>query len=269
MSTPREKTTPGWWGPRRVNDSQACRWTIGQLELQAVPRDACWEISHHRLPAGSDEPLTWLAEITDHTDPLDELERVAFSKPVDTVELLPLLADRSLVSRLSSPLHVAAKEEVIIYLNQPLWVGIRFPGQSQSLREFPTIRLSDTWFGSDTIHGELCYATLTFGRLHIEELVRRPHRAVTPIIISNRSEADLLLERLSVPVPYLSIFITAGGDLWTETLTAIHKDPAELVNITISRGMPREAGRGGQLLAPPRKVAEKGVLSRALGTLFG
>ncbi|MBN2233300.1 MAG: hypothetical protein JW781_10865 [Deltaproteobacteria bacterium] len=270
MNAPREKLPAGWWGPRQVANGSTCRWHIGGLELQTVPRDTCWEISHrYHAPVGNDEPTDWRVTTAEPTEPLENLERVAFRKPVDTVELLPLLADRPLVSRLTSPLVVPGREKVSIYLNQPLWIGLRFPGSQRPVREFPAIRLSDTWFGADTIHGELCYATLTFGRLHLEELVPRPHRAITPIVISNHSDDDLRLERLSVPVPYLSIFISADAVRWTETLTATHRDPTELVNITISKGIPKEAGRGGRLLAPPRKEAEKGVLSRALGTLFG
>ena len=132
--------------------------------------------------------------------------------------------------------------------------------------EFPIQRPSDTWFGPSTLEGETCYAIRTHSRLNLENLSLHPYRALTQIDIDNRAEAPLHVERLNLPVPYLSLFVNPEGILWTEAVTMTQKDDASLAEFEIQEGPPVVSG-GAELLSPSRENPQKNMLIRAFGIL--
>jgi hypothetical protein len=136
------------------------------------------------------------------------------------------------------------------------------------LREVPVKRLSDTWFGSSTLHGELAYSLKTHARVHLEEIPQRGYRAITPVLIRNDADELLSLDRLSLPVPYLSLFLAASGDLWTEALTMRHAAGNEMATLDIGGRAPSEAGEGARRLSSARSEMDRNLLVRAFTNLF-
>ena len=83
----------------------------------------------------------------------------------------------------------------------------------------PIVRPSDTWFGPNTQAGELCYAARMTARLHLENVSVQPGRAISAVHVHNRSTSALDVHRIKIPVESLSLFASADGHLWTESLS--------------------------------------------------
>lgn len=89
------------------------------------------------------------------------------------------------------------------------------------------------------MEGTLAYASKTACRLSLDELPKRPHRAVTPIRIFNRAASSLKLERILVPVPNLILFYSEDQGLWTQTISlSRNEERGGLAELEIERDSP-------------------------------
>ncbi len=76
------------------------------------------------------------------------------------------------------------------------------------------------------------------------------NRVITPVIIYNNAKEALLIERLSLPLPHLSIYVDPDGSLWTEEI--IFKNEAHQKH-TIKQGKGRpHISPDAALITPPR-----------------
>lgn len=115
-----------------------------------------------------------------------ETFRVAQCGDVGPLKLVPIMADRLVVSRPKSPFRILPGQHATLFVSTPAWVRIAL-GNGKALAELPLFRPSDTWFGPSTLVGELGYAARTHCRLDVCDVPFRPHRAVTPLRVENRS----------------------------------------------------------------------------------
>ena len=136
------------------------------------------------------------------------------------------------------------------------------------LRELPSHRPSDTWFGKNTREGELCYATETRALLNLDHLPVLNRSAVTPVRICNHAPSPLLLERLKLPVPLLALYGDRRGRLWTQGVTLTRSEESDMATVDVLAGAPAEAGRT-VLMTPARETPEAGLWTRAFSGLLG
>lgn len=167
--------------------------------------------------------------------------RFAFDASPTSIVLEPRLADRDVVVRPADPLTVPAGQTILMYVSTPLWFSATTEDPRHTLFEAPFFRPSDTWFGPSTVEGELCYASRTTGRLDLGELPVRPHRAITPVRIRNRTKETLPLERLKLPVGILPLLAGPRG-LWTPQLVLTSSEGVDRADIAVQPGAPAEAG---------------------------
>ena len=180
----------------------------------------------------------------------------------------PALADRSVVSRPQVPFRLLAGDQIQLYVGNPLWFRLELPNEGPCLRELPINRPSDTWFGPSTREGELCYATRTHARLTVAEIPKRPHRAITPVTLSNRAEDPMLLERISLPVPLLSAYRIDAGNVWTSAVALERREDREMAELKILPGAPR-GGDSASLLFKARQAGGRNVVLKTLSSLLG
>jgi hypothetical protein len=196
-----------------------------------------------------------------------EVERVAAEGIDGRLRVTPALADRSIVARPEIPFRLLAGGETAFYVSTPLWLRVETVSPSDLLLDLPTQRLSDTWFGTSTRQGELCYATRTSARLHLENLHLCPHCAVTKVRLHNRASGTLSLERFNLPVENLSLFTSPDGLLWTQSVTVERETGGDLAGFRVDREPPPES-RAAEEVAPPRR-GRQSYLRRALGGFLG
>ena len=282
-ATPNTDPTP-WWGSFSLSEETGGRWEVGPSTLWLYRTAREWRLLHHP----SADPVT-ADSLTDRSgatvplpevdmepvleDPDDDLQvtRHSFRRTEPRVALEPALADRLVVSRPEHPLHVPPGESVTLYLSTAVWIRITLPDSGRQLQEVPSFRMSDTWFGDTTVDGEFCYATRTAGRLCLDHLPRRFHRAVIPLHIKNKAKDGLALERVQLPAPYLALYTTPNGQLWTQDVTITRMEGREGAGVDIRDGPPADIDAAEQV-QDPRETNRKGLFTStfsAVGALFG
>lgn len=253
-----------WWGTYDIPIDGIVRWTIGPLELFIARRAEEWCIGERRQDDASlDRYEFWQGTLSEHPPPEGfEEVRYGVSTPSATIELRAALPDRFVVVRPLSQLRVAPEEAITLFASIPVFVQICLPNAAQPLVEIPTYRLSDTWFGPNTISGEFCYALRVKGRLHLDNILRAPHRAIATIMMRNRSPTVLSIERLRVPVEGLRLFCDADHRLWTDEVTLSRQNEGE----TTASVTPTSRGPTFTQVAEPRRSSN--LITRALGSFF-
>lgn len=260
-----ETASDGWWTERAIGDGLS--WEIGPLSLYIDRRDGEWLVAHEEKPANA-EAEGWSVEpIAAIPEELGEVARFAFNDDSQRIRLCPRPADRSVVARPRAPLHVLAGEEARFFVSAPVWIEVLAGSSARSLCEVPTRRLSDTWFGASTRDGEVAYGLKTHARADLPQLPRPAHRAITPVRIANRGNDSLPLDRMNLPVPYLSIYADANAVLWTEAVTLLRGEHDEMATFEIGNGPPPEA-RDARQISEPRTVSAGSPLVRAFGLLL-
>jgi hypothetical protein len=261
-----------WWGQFTIDIGQTMQWQIGPLKLALQRQANEWQIAFQQEEDDEDNGADWQQQLME-TD-INELnyanvERHTFNQTEDTAWILPALADRPVIIRPWTPLYIPAGEETIIFTSLPLWIRIDVGHPPKTLRDLAIRRPPDTWFGPSTMKGELCYASRTHGRLNFENISLQVHRAITQIHIRNRAAGPLQLERLSLPVPYLSLFETAEGLLWTQTVSMVRTRETDLGMAAFQvEKRPPENARNPKLVSGPRNAPGQNMIIRAFGALF-
>jgi hypothetical protein len=260
-----------WWGSFSLPEGQSGRWRIGSAIFTISRLRNEWTVAYETVEEAAEEaedsvevalPLAQPEE----PGPKAKVTRFGMSKTDKTLKLIPALADRSVVIRTEKPLHVLSNQEVKLYVNSPLWVRIETGDPQIVLQDIPILRPSDTWFGASTVQGELCYASRIYGRLSLEDIRFRPHRAVTPVLLRNLGKDSLFLERLNLPVHNLSLYESEENYLWTQSI-ALEAGTDDKADLELKKGAPKEA-KNPKLICGPREKAEKKILSRALKSLI-
>jgi len=256
-----------WWGVSDFTEGCTKRWEIGPLTLWIRRLDQEWWIASEC----DEKQQQRLVTAVDHAGPEwlshASVERYLIRHSQSLLRLSPMLADRPVVARPLIPLHLCAGEQATLFVSLPVWIGLEAGPQRQLLKELAVQRLSDTWFGTSTLEGELCYASTTHYRQDLRELPLYPHQAITPVLIQNRSQQTLVMERLSLPVHHLSVYGSTAATLWTSGVS-LKWEQGATVAMNIETKPPVEAGRA-ELLCGPRHVLDKGGVIRAVTSLFG
>lgn len=255
-----------WWEPVELAVGQSWRYNVGTLLLYLQRGDSEWQLAWRELE-----------DIAEHyrvvSEPAEALpaelpaERFVFQKVPGRFCLKPRLLDRPVVVKNLQPVHLPAGEHVTFYISSPVCVVVELSKPVMLAREIPTLRLSDTWFGPSTREGELCYATRTHARSRLQDLPRRPHRAVTPVTVHNQSSEVLTIDKLSIPVPYLAVYGTAEGVLWTDPVSLRHTTGSALAVLDVDKHLPASVGKVTRL-AEPRMAVQRGSLVRAFTSMF-
>lgn len=175
-----------------------------------------------------------------------------FKKTHSKFQLMPRLADRSVVIKPVNPIYIPAGQRGTLYISTPLWIAGFVESQRDPLFDLPVILSKDTWFGPDQRTGEMCYATAVDGRTELSQLKPRAFRAVTPIHFHNTSNQQLRFDRMNVPVPALPLFYSEKtGRLWTSQIKVLHEGLDRPPRVRIENQTPPLAGEV-QYIHPPR-----------------
>lgn len=263
------QNTKNWWGDYNLSLEDSLLWTIGPFSIQILRREKEWLIWHRQQNIDETEEDTWsLEKNACMNNEEGEIKRYVFSRTEENLLVMPRLADRPVVVKAVKPLHILAEQQVDMYVSTPLWFSASVHSRGTELQEIPIVRPSDTWFGPSTMKGELCYASTTHGRLSLTDLPLRLHRAISPVKIKNQTDKPLLLTQLSLPTPYLSLFDTAGGGLWTESITLLNDDDSDLAKVSFADSPPL-LHASAKKIVKARQKKESNMLLHTFSTLFG
>jgi hypothetical protein len=259
-----------WWGRQTIEPNRIGLWQLGPLTLWVQHLTQQWRLSWKSGGDWLDPSIRILPSAGSELPPLDasQVRCVFGSSPRQDLLFAPALADRSIVTRLETPLHVLPKETVTLYVLSPLNLRVEMIEPSKLLQEIPSYRLSDTWFGPMSSAGELAYASTVPAFLDLREVPLRLHCAITAVTIRNSGSDSLRLERINVPLPRLSLFYSARTGFWTDSFSLERDADNEMAAIRLDRQPPPEASPS-QFVAGPRKASsEANPVVRAFSALF-
>lgn len=255
-----------WWSPVTLAVGTCWQYAIGPLTLYLKRQQQEWLIASARVSENEE-----LYRVVSHSATCmpasSATRRFIFKRSPDSFTLLPVLADRAVVVKTLQPVIIPPAEKLTFYISSPVFVQIRLAGEPLPLQEIPTVALSDTWVGPSTQTGDLCYATRTLARTDKAEVPLRPHRAVTPVTLSNTSKRMLTIEKISIPVPFLSVYGAANGTLWTEAITLTYDGETSLARLTFDKNLP-DIVTSADRLSSPRFPPDRHHLVRMFSEIF-
>ncbi|QKT03776.1 hypothetical protein HUS23_08070 [Ectothiorhodospiraceae bacterium 2226] len=257
-----------WWGDFELRPGEVGHWRLSDTHIWIEHLTHEWRIG---VREGKNPRDTTVEVHIPAAEPFPDedvtVTRYALAAMGSGLRLLPMLADRSVVTRPETAFQILPGEEVTLYLSTPLWVRIELAAGNRLLQEVPVYTPSDTWFGSSTIEGELCYASRTHCRQDLAAVERRPHRVITAVALGNGAADALWLERLNLPVPNLSIYSDDHGHLWTQGVTLERKPGMEMAALRLEAAPPSAAKRA-TLVNGPRQASNRSFMTRAFSALF-
>lgn len=265
-----------WWTPYTIELNHGSQWQIGPSTLWIFHGAHEWRLTHKQASdslmsestiRGPVSESEW-PSVVDPDIPEDKIARFSIQHDDPHVTLTPALADRPIVARPENAIYIPPGEDVTLYVSTPLWIQVELGGRAK--HEVPAYRPSDTWFGPSTREGELCYATRTTGRLQLDDLPLRPHRAVTPLLLQNRASDQLLLERIQIPMQHLALFASPDHVVWTQAVTLHREEGTEGARVQIEPGSPPDIPETERIAEPREEPKQNLVMStfKALGALF-
>lgn len=257
--------TKPWWEPFDLAAGKTAECVIGPLTVFLYRAADAWLVKAVNGDETESGATVCRRAGTGEAGP-EGATRFAFAETPSIVALMPLLADRPVVVRPRTPVSIPPGERATFYISTPVWVSVEVGAARLALCKFSGVRMSDTWFGPNTREGDLCYSTPTHARSRLDEVPRRPHRVVTPVEVRNESSEMLPVDKLSLPVPQLSVYGAHDGSLWTQAVTFVHRAKDAFAELKISEHIPAVSAR---LVSGPRVEPERGGLVRAFSGIFG
>ncbi len=248
-----------------INDNSNSFWRIGPLELVIESKPLEWRLhwSYNQEPLSAH--FHFLENYTGSFSHMNT-ERIAFCHKNSVLSINPKLADRPIVIRPEVPFFIPPEEEITLYFTTPLWLDLQ-SGENTTIREIPTFRLSDTWFGPSDQSGEFCYAAKISARLDVNELKMLFHRSITSLVIKNRAADPLFLERIKLPVPNLSLYRGEDGINYTEEIIVEREKNGKTVQIALGKRPAKQFPVSHKLIGP-RMTLEHSFMTRTLNSIF-
>jgi hypothetical protein len=266
MNQPQDpnETAPIYWGDTPMADSQ---WHgLDQLWLCVTTHAHERLLSYCYSETGNHRAMQQFGRLTEYRYP-------ASANLDNKLVVRQKLSPRPVVVRPIQPIHLPAGASVTLYVGTSLWLSLE--QDDNALIELPVARLSDTWFGPDTVQGEVCYASQTHARLSLEGTPANPYKAMTPVKIKNDANRPLVLDRINLPIPHLTLYQQQASQslqqrYWTSaiSMTMTNTAASSDVELRIERNAPTEC-EGAEQLALPREPLATGKLRKALTFLLG
>lgn len=268
----------GIWGAVDLQAGEARNYVLGDLRLRLRRRsEEVWMHSSHPSSREdgdgvAEEGVASGAEIRAPDEaPAEEIpaeEWIRWALPAEEeLELTPTLPDRPVVVSPEQPFFLPPEGRARVYVRVPLFVSVRTTGevaQPTTLEEFPSVVLSDTWWGTFT-EGELGYWIETRARRHVPTGLHDRHLAICPLLLVNRSDQPLPVERFAIRVAYLTL-LRRDEVIWADEVQVRYRGGHQGSEIRYTGEVPEEVGPV-EPLAESREPAPKGFRARTFGRL--
>lgn len=254
-----KKTTPSIWGEHEISPRKNCNWAIGDVNIWCNRTSQEIKIAHKRLPTSNDG--------TKIIEPPEDISwsRFALKKEHPFIRISPLFPDRPVVVKPESSFKLNQGIQARIYIRVPIWIKIELTTREPiTLLEIPAVVLSNTWFGT-FLEGELCYWISSSVRREIEPDPDRNYLAICTLQLINKSDIDLLIEKIRLRVQNLSLFFD-GIQLWSDETKVTYKGDEATSQIEFSGKSPIEAPTAESIVSP-RNPVKKGLVAQTFASL--
>ncbi len=200
---------------------------------------------HHQFPFTGMYPTNLLKE-----------KRFAYSEKAPLLKVVPCLGEMPFVVKPDTTFMVLPGEKAKIYLSTPMNIRLLDGESRQVIDEVPVLHRVKTWFGESPTKGQLCFFTRIHAALLEENLPFRPHRALTHLYIENSSNKPIPIEKIKIPVNFLTLYQEERGLFVTSSLS-VRIDPNE--NLKDLKIFSPEGDL--TVMGEPRDVLKKGLFN--------
>ena len=111
-----------WWGEQHFELRQSKAWQFGSMMMRITRNLQEWRLEYYRPQFQYDYEQQW-HQINDVNFGFPEpvhVERYMFRETHNTFQLMPRLADRSVVIRPVDPIYIPAGQRGTLYISTPL-----------------------------------------------------------------------------------------------------------------------------------------------------
>lgn len=224
-------------------------FTVGTLRIWARRTLDEWRLAWSTF--GSDK------DMAKADPPPDEKWWRWVAQEGSSLKLSPCLPDQKLVASPQNPIRILPSEQARVYISVPVWVRASLPGSKETaLVEIPCADLKRTWIGKP-IEGEIAWWASTRARRELAACDSSPETITAPLVLLNRSSETLLVGKIFLRLPFLSVF-GSGGGLWTDASHIIYKGPGEYETVQEEGETPEEL-QDGKLMTAPRARPKTGL----------
>ena len=254
-----QQTTPHdlWEEVVSFAEDQCRLWQIGQIRFWIRRRSQEWFIA---FEPGEDYRIHPIAGV--EGEPPEGLQWNRYvAGTTGRITLRPVLPDRPVVIRPSSPVKILPGKGSSYFIHLPVWIAIMEGGEKKHtlLTEHSGDFLSSTWFGNPD-DGELCYSFTTNLYKSPEDRPDLPLVAMCPLTIRNGSPGTLDFQRICVRVPYLNLY-NSSRFLCTNEVQLTYRG-AEQSQIDFRQNAPA-IETGMRLATPPRLPVNRNIIKKS------
>lgn len=146
-------------------------------------------------------------------------KRFAYSDRAPALKVAPMLGEMPFVVKPDTTFMILPGEKAKIFLSTPVNMALSDGETGDLIDEFPVLHRVKTWFGETPTKGQLCFFTRIHAALIEENLPFRPHRALTHLYVENSSRKPIAIEKLKIPVNYLTLYQDSRGLFVTSSLS--------------------------------------------------
>ena len=223
-----------------------------------------WLIASETRPV--DNPVSAYWSVTDNEPCEKSLQRWSFSEKYDHIEVAPCMPDRPLVVKTHLLTSLPPGGQATFYVSIPLWVSLSAVRKTDTvaMTKHSSQTLSNTWFGNHD-EGEFCYALKTSAVRTGAEAGVEPHRALCPVVIYNKEDIPLPVQKICIRAKHLSIY-QCGKQTWTNRISVTFKGNGKSSKVEYDALPPSEAG-SPILLKTAEEKSESGLI-HTLGQSF-
>ena len=212
-----------WWGDFEFSNNEIISWKIGERQIAIKRCNFEWMVWNIETQNELNIPIQIQTNINEDEINSDVYSRHVLDKDIQSLSIEPSLADRAMIARPSVPLSIMPGQTIKMYISTPIWFTALLQNKSLPVFDVPFWRPSDTWFGPNTLTGDLCYSKYTDAKINFDKLEKNSNRAITVISIKNNDKAALKVERINIPVPLLRLYCDSENKLWTDKINIIQK----------------------------------------------
>ncbi|MBN1986268.1 MAG: DUF432 domain-containing protein [Prolixibacteraceae bacterium] len=193
------------FGKHQITPGNTKHFPVGDFSIWLKREKEGWYILQTNSPVPSDEQPDFFQGNLYGTN----AEYFQTGKS-NSIILAPALPAKPIVFK-GSQLKISPKQKFTFFLKIPLTVQIYYSKNAAEnlLKEIPSRRLSDTWFGEPD-SGEAAFTIGNHYDLYFEAVESSPFDAICPVSVFNNSANALEIQRQIIRVENLSLYKNAG-----------------------------------------------------------
>jgi len=227
------------WNTFTCEEHKCYLWQTGPLKIWVKRIGQDWLIANESQPEETLTLTPWSMAVNEPSNL--PWQRWSFNKIHEKLEVTPCMPDRPLVVKTRVLTSLPPGADATFYVGIPLWISLEAVSKTEkaAMTRHSSLTLSNTWFGNQ-YEGEFCYALKTRAVRALAEATVMPHRALCPIVIHNKEDIPLPIQKICIRAKHLNIY-QSEKQIWTNRINVTFKGDGISSKVVYDDKPPSEA----------------------------